>query len=110
MCIRDRMCMCELAVIMQENLDIKICIINNGALGMVREYQHFNYHDRFTMVKLNGVPMINKLAEAYNIAYMSISSDDSMDSINQKINAMLSHKGAFIMEVFIDEADIVRKN
>ena len=104
-----QMCMCELATIMQEKLDIKICIINNGALGMVREYQHFACHDRFTMVRLNGVPKINKLAEAYDMAYMSISSSDSTQSISDKINSMLNHNGPVIMEVFIDEADIVRK-
>lgn len=104
-----QMCMCELATMMQENLDIKICIINNGALGMVREYQHFSCHDRFTMIKLTGGPRIDKIAEAYNIAYMSVSSGDNIDSMQNKINAMLNHDGPFIMEVFIDEADIVRK-
>ena len=104
-----QMCMCELATIMQEHVNIKICIINNGALGMVREFQHFACHDRFTMVKLNGVPKINKLAEAYDMDYMSISSADNSQSISEKINSMLDHNGPVIMEVFIDEADIVRK-
>ena len=43
------------------------------------------------------------------MAYMSISSADNSQSISEKINSMLDHNGPVIMEVFIDEADIVRK-
>ena len=41
------MTMCELATAMQEQLDINVAIINNGYLGMVRQWQEFFYNKRY---------------------------------------------------------------
>ncbi len=57
----------ELATIVQENVAVKIGIINNGFLGMVRQWQQFFYEKRYA-----GTPMLSpdymKLADAYGIA------------------------------------------
>lgn len=61
-----QMTMQELAVVVQEKLDIKIAILNNGYLGMVRQWQDIFYEQRYS-----GTPLVNpdfvKLAEAYGI-------------------------------------------
>src|SRR5260370_31878307 len=60
------MTMAELATIAQENLDVNIAIINNGYLGMVRQWQEFFYQRRYAATPITG-PNIEKLAEAYGI-------------------------------------------
>jgi acetolactate synthase-1/2/3 large subunit len=61
-----QMTMAELATAMQERVPVKIAIINNGFLGMVRQWQEFFYEERY-----NATPMYSpdfvKLAEAYSI-------------------------------------------
>ena len=48
------MTMCELATVVQEELDINIAIINNGYLGMVRQWQEFFYDKRYAATPLTG--------------------------------------------------------
>ncbi len=61
-----QMTMTELGTAAQERVPVKICIINNGYLGMVRQWQEFFYEERY-----NATPMHNpdfvKLADAYGI-------------------------------------------
>ena len=59
-----QMTMCELATAMQEQLDINVAIINNGYLGMVRQWQEFFYNKRYAATPLSG-PDFVKLAEAF---------------------------------------------
>ena len=64
----------ELATAVQENLDINIAIINNGYLGMVRQWQDLFHAKNYSEVKI-GAPSFEKLAEAYGIAGMTVRSD-----------------------------------
>ena len=61
-----QMTMCELATAVQEGLDINICIVNNGYLGMVRQWQEFFYEKRYAATPITG-PDFVKLAEAFGI-------------------------------------------
>ena len=61
-----QMTMCELATIVQEGLDVNVAIINNGYLGMVRQWQEFFYEKRYAATPLIG-PDFAKLAEAFGI-------------------------------------------
>jgi acetolactate synthase-1/2/3 large subunit len=61
-----QMTMPELATIVQERLDINIAIINNGYLGMVRQWQEFFYERRYAATPLLS-PDFVKIAEAYGI-------------------------------------------
>jgi acetolactate synthase-1/2/3 large subunit len=61
-----QMTMSELATIVQEDLDINIAIINNGFLGMVRQWQEFFYERRYAATPLLS-PDFVKIAEAYGI-------------------------------------------
>jgi acetolactate synthase-1/2/3 large subunit len=61
-----QMTMAELATIVQEDLDINIAVINNGFLGMVRQWQEFFYERRYAATPLLS-PDFVKIAEAYGI-------------------------------------------
>ena len=61
-----QMTMCELATVMQENIDINVAIINNGYLGMVRQWQEFFYERRYAATPLRS-PDFVKLAEAHGL-------------------------------------------
>jgi acetolactate synthase I/II/III large subunit len=61
-----QMTLCELATMVQEEIDVKIAVINNGYLGMVRQWQEFFYQRRYAATPITG-PNIEKLAEAYGI-------------------------------------------
>jgi acetolactate synthase-1/2/3 large subunit len=61
-----QMTLCELATMVQEDLDVKICIINNGYLGMVRQWQEFFYQRRYAATPITG-PEFEKLAAAYGV-------------------------------------------
>ena len=61
-----QMTMCELATAVQEGIAIKVAIINNGYLGMVRQWQEFFYERRYAATPLSG-PDFVKLADAFGI-------------------------------------------
>jgi acetolactate synthase I/II/III large subunit len=61
----------ELATAVQENLDINIAIINNGYLGMVRQWQEFFYDKRYAATPISG-PNFAKLADAFGIAATTV--------------------------------------
>ena len=60
------MTQCELATLVQEKLDVKIAVIDNGYLGMVRQWQEFFYGRRYAATPLLS-PDFVKLAAAYGI-------------------------------------------
>ncbi len=66
-----QMTMPELATLVQENLDINIAIINNGYLGMVRQWQEFFYDKRYAATPITG-PNFAKLADAFGIAATTV--------------------------------------
>src|SRR5205823_3170361 len=61
-----QMTMAELATVMQERLDVNVAIINNGYLGMVRQWQEFFYDKRYAATPLRN-PDFVKLAEAFGL-------------------------------------------
>jgi acetolactate synthase-1/2/3 large subunit len=67
-----QMTMQELATIVQYEVPVKIVVLRNNVLGMVRQHQHFVYHDRFSVTDLSTVPDLDKLAEAYHIGYLRL--------------------------------------
>ena len=68
-----QMTMCELATIAQERLDINVAIINNGYLGMVRQWQEFFYDRRYAATPLLN-PDFAKLAEAFGLQGLRVRS------------------------------------
>ena len=68
-----QMTMCELATAVQDDVQIKVAIINNGFLGMVRQWQQFFYERRYAATPLSG-PDFVKLADAFGILGLGASS------------------------------------
>ena len=66
-----QMTMCELATAVQEGIAIKVAIINNGYLGMVRQWQEFFYERRYAATPLYS-PDFVKIAEAYGLAAQAV--------------------------------------
>ncbi len=62
----------ELATCLQYNLPIKILCLNNGFLGMVRQWQEFFYDNRYSHSYMDTLPDFVKLAEAYGHVGMQV--------------------------------------
>lgn len=95
----------ELATIRQHNIPIKIIVLKNNYLGMVREYQHYTYNDRYSGVSLDGSPNLEMIAAAYEMPFVRIF---DMDGIEEKIKTFLSMEGSGLMECIIDSYDLVK--
>lgn len=95
----------EFATMNQHDIPVKVVILKNGYLGMVREYQHYNYNDKYSVVDLSGSPDTEKIAQAYGIDYMRIF---NMEGIREKIRKFLDTEGSGLMECIIDPYDLVK--
>ncbi|MBR1522927.1 MAG: acetolactate synthase, large subunit, biosynthetic type, partial [Lachnospiraceae bacterium] len=100
-----QMSMMELATMKEEGVNIKIVVLRNNYLGLVREYQHYSLNDRYEMVKLGGYPKLDDLARAYDIDYYKA---ENMDGIDELIQSFLDNDGAALMEVIVDPSDTVK--
>lgn len=84
----------ELATIVQEKLAVKIAILNNGYLGMVRQWQELFYERRYVATPLYG-PDFVKLAEAYGVAGERVT-DRRM--VTGAIQRAMKHDGPFLID------------
>ncbi|MCX8111151.1 MAG: biosynthetic-type acetolactate synthase large subunit [Syntrophorhabdaceae bacterium] len=71
----------ELATAVQFNLPVKVVILNNGFLGMVRQWQELFYGKRYTWTHMNFAPDFVKLAQAYNAVGYRIEKEEEVDKI-----------------------------
>jgi len=74
----------ELATAVQFKLPVKIVILNNKYLGMVRQWQELFYEKRYTWTHMDYAPDFVKLAEAYGAAGYRITREEEVDDILQK--------------------------
>lgn len=88
----------ELQTAVENQLDIKICLINNGFLGMVRQWQELFYDNRHSHVSM-GSPDYGKLAEAYGVTFFRCSSRDEVEDTIQKARAA---KGPVLCEFLVE--------
>lgn len=93
-----QMCIQELATIRQYNLDVKILLLNNSFLGMVRQWQELFYEERFAESEWAYNPDFVKLAEAYQIPGMRITTPDEID---RGLEFMINTKGPTFLEAVI---------
>jgi acetolactate synthase-1/2/3 large subunit len=98
-----QMTMCELATLVQENLKIHIAIINNGFLGMVRQWQEFFYDRNYAATPLLN-PDFAKLAEAYGIRSMTIS---ERSEVVPAVQAARAHEGPVLINFKVEQEDTV---
>jgi acetolactate synthase-1/2/3 large subunit len=86
----------ELGTIMQFDVDVKILILNNRFLGMVRQWQQLFHDKRYSFVDITSPDFVT-LASAYHIGGSSVS--DRAD-LKNALKTMVDHKGAYLLEVF----------
>ena len=101
-----QMSLMELATMRQWNLPIKFVIMRNGYLGLVREYQHHTYHDRYSGVSLDGSPDFEKIADAYGLDYFHLEHNDEME---QRIDEFLACEHAAMMVCEVYSFDLVKE-
>ncbi|MGB6192039.1 MAG: biosynthetic-type acetolactate synthase large subunit [Terracidiphilus sp.] len=93
----------ELSTIVQENLKINIAIINNGYLGMVRQWQEFFYERNYESTPLVS-PDFVKLADAHGIAGAAVS---TRAGVEEAVNAARKTSGAFLINFMVEKEDSV---
>ena len=89
----------ELATIVQQGLPVKIVVMRNGILGMIRSIQHVSFGGNEFAVNLSGNPDIGLIAKAYGFSYSLLDSDTD---INTAVNDMLASDEPYILECVID--------
>jgi len=93
----------ELGTVAQENTAIKIAIINNGYLGMVRQWQELFYERRYVATPLSG-PDFVKIAEAYGIPGIRVNSKKEVVPAIQKA---MEHDGPFLIDFIVEPEENV---
>ena len=83
----------ELGTIMQEHLDVKIILLNNNFLGMVRQWQELFYDSRYSFTEMEN-PDFVAIAKAYGIAAREVRERAELD---EAIREMLEHDGAYLL-------------
>lgn len=98
-----QMTLCELATAVQENCKVNIAVLNNAFLGMVRQWQEIFYEERY-----QSTPMVNpdfcKLAEAYGIPAMRVT---SRDQVAESVEFARRHDGPVLIEYVIEKEEMV---
>jgi acetolactate synthase-1/2/3 large subunit len=93
----------ELGTIMQTGAAVKILILNNNFLGMVRQWQQLFFEKRYSFTEMNN-PDFQKLAQAYGIATHK---EEERASLSDAIDKMLNHNGPYLLEVVVEKEDNV---
>jgi len=93
----------ELGTIMQSEIGVKILILNNQFLGMVRQWQQLFHDKRYSFVDIAS-PDFVQVAKGYNIPGKSIS---KRDDLKNALSEMLNSKGAYLLEVMVGKENNV---
>lgn len=97
-----QMQMMELATAVQHGINIKIIVMVNNYLGMVRELQENHYGNRLIGVDLSGSPRYDIIAEAYGIKSETVTDISMADNA---IKAMLESEKPFLLQVMVDDTE-----
>jgi len=93
----------ELATIVQERLAVKIAIINNGYLGMVRQWQELFYGRRYVATPLSSPDFI-KIAEAYGISALRVK---CKEEVVPAIEQAMAEQGPFLIDFVVEPEENV---
>ncbi|WEK55128.1 MAG: biosynthetic-type acetolactate synthase large subunit [Candidatus Cohnella colombiensis] len=99
-----QMCAQELAICAINNIPVKVAIINNQVLGMVRQWQEIIYDNRYSHIDLAGSPDFVKLAEAYGVKAFRASNKEEARSAWE---AALQHPGPAVVEFVVRKEENV---
>src|SRR5262245_54756088 len=98
-----QMTMCELATIVQEQIDINVAIINNGYLGMVRQWQEFFYERRYAATPLVN-PDFQKLAEAFGLPAATVT---RRADVIPTVEAARKNRKTMVIDFQVEQEDTV---
>jgi acetolactate synthase-1/2/3 large subunit len=93
----------ELGTIMQFKPDVKILILNNSFLGMVRQWQELFHQHRYSFVNITS-PDFVQVAKGYYIDGQSIS---ERNDLRTALQTMLNHEGSYLLEVKVGKENNV---
>lgn len=93
----------ELGTIFQSNIDVKILILNNNFLGMVRQWQQLFHEKRYSFTELTN-PNFQKIAEGYGIKTQKVT---EREFINSAIDQWLGDEGPSMLEVVVEKEENV---
>ena len=93
----------EFGTMMQEKLDIKIILLNNNFLGMVRQWQELFWHERYSSTEMEN-PDFVALAKAFRFGAREVKKRSELDGA---IREMLDHKGPYLLVADVEECGMV---
>ena len=88
----------ELQTAVEYGINVKIMLVNNGYLGMVRQWQELFYDNRYSSVAM-GAPDFGKIAEAYRMKYVRCERFEDMDARMEEARA---HEGPVLFECVVE--------
>jgi acetolactate synthase-1/2/3 large subunit len=98
-----QMTMAEMATMVQEGLKINIAVVNNGYLGMVRQWQEFFYERRYAATPISG-PDFVKLADAFGVWATAVHRRGDVESAVESARA---HAGPTLIDFRVEQEDTV---
>lgn len=93
----------ELGTIMQTKAPVKVVLLNNNYLGMVRQWQQLFFDKRYSFTELENPDFI-KIAEAYSFKAKKVTERDDLEA---SVAEMLLHPGPYFLEVVVEKEDNV---
>ncbi|MDD2370375.1 MAG: biosynthetic-type acetolactate synthase large subunit [Firmicutes bacterium] len=100
-----QMNMAEMATIVEHNLPVKILLLNNSSLCLVKQLQHFQCDKRFSEVSFTGNPDFSAMARSYpNMTAYRIENEDEIESV---LKEAMSHNGPSLIECIISDENLV---
>ena len=93
----------ELATLKQEGITVKVAIMNNGYLGMVRQWQHFFHNGNYSETPITGPDYI-KLADAYGLTGMRVTKREDVEAA---VHKAMNTEGTVLIDFVIEsEANV----
>lgn len=86
----------ELSTLVEQNATVKIIVLNNSSLGLVKELQSKAYNNRYIAVDFSHNPDFVALAMAYGIKSSSV---ETLVDIETSVDEMLAYNGSYILEI-----------
>ena len=93
----------ELGTIMQERLDVKIILLNNHFLGMVRQWQELFFNERYSATKMEN-PDFVAIARAFRIASREVSRREELD---EAVEEMMATDGPYLLVADVEKCGII---
>lgn len=93
----------ELGTILQSEVDVKIVILNNRFLGMVRQWQQLFFEKRYSFTHMVS-PNFTALAQAYSISAKKV---EAREELKENLLKMLNHDGPYLLEVMVAKEENV---